>query len=115
MDNIFTIGFTKKTAEKFFSLIKDNNISLVVDIRLNNTSQLAGFSKYPDIKYFLDAICKVDYIHEPFFAPEESTLSKYKKGKINWSEYTFEFLQTMEKRQIKSIFTPIDFTFFIFG
>ena len=57
MDNIFTIGFTKKTAQIFFELLKKNKVDVIIDIRLNNTSQLAGFSKYPDIKYFLKELC----------------------------------------------------------
>ncbi|MEG0566355.1 MAG: DUF488 family protein, partial [Hungatella sp.] len=69
MDKIYTIGFTKKSAEKFFDLLIRNNISIVLDIRLNNTSQLAGFSKFPDIKFFLEKIGGIDYLSDIRFAP----------------------------------------------
>ena len=82
MNKLYTIGFTKKNAEKFFELIRKNDITLLVDVRLNNTSQLAAFSKYPDIEFFLKEICSCDYKHEILFAPEDSTLSRYKKKTI---------------------------------
>lgn len=100
VNEIFTIGFTKKTAEKFFELLKSNNIDVLIDIRLNNTSQLAAFSKYPDIEYFLEKICNIKYIHDNNFAPEESTLQRYKKNEINWKEYVEEFETTMSRREI---------------
>lgn len=103
MNNLYTIGFTQKTAEKFFSLLIENNISIVIDIRLNNTSQLAGFSKYPDIEYFLNTVCNIRYIHEPRFAPSEETLKRYKKKEITWDEYTKEFDITMKNRNISSV------------
>lgn len=100
VNEIYTIGFTKKTAEKFFELLINNNIDVVIDIRLNNTSQLAAFSKYPDIEYFLKKICNIKYIHDTNFAPEESTLKKYKKSEINWEKYVEEFELTMSRRKI---------------
>lgn len=71
MECIYTIGFTKKSAKKFFGLLKENQIELLLDVRLNNTSQLAGFSKYPDIEFFLNEICQISYISDTHFAPEE--------------------------------------------
>lgn len=97
---IYTIGFTKKTAQTFFELLKDNNVEVILDIRLNNTSQLAAFAKYPDIKYFLHKICNIDYIHDTKFCPTELTLKKYKNKEINWNQYVEEFNQTMDKRNI---------------
>ena len=97
---IYTIGFTQKTAQNFFELLKNNNIEVVLDIRLNNTSQLAGFAKYPDIKYFLHEICNIDYVHDTEFSPTETTLKKYKKKEIKWEQYVEEFNQTMAKRNI---------------
>lgn len=99
-NNIYTIGFTKKNAEQFFGLLETNNINLVLDIRLNNTSQLAGFAKYPDIKYFLKRISDIEYIHDQMFSPEDNTLKKYKKSEINWDEYKLEFEDTMNGREI---------------
>lgn len=101
LDKIYTIGFTQKNAEKFFGLIKNNKITLLVDVRLNNTSQLAAFSKHPDISFFLKEICGCDYKHEILFAPEDSTLSRYKKKVIDWNTYVEEFSATMDKRKIR--------------
>ena len=102
MTKMFTIGFTKKKAADFFSLLIENDVKLVVDIRLNNTSQLAAFAKFPDIEYFLYKICNIDYIHDKSFSPEESTLSKYKKKLISWEQYEDEFNSTMLNRSIES-------------
>ena len=100
MTKIYTIGFTKKTAKQFFSILNENHIDIVVDIRLNNSSQLAGFSKYPDVEFFLDKICNIRYKHDLHFAPSESTLARYKKKQISWEEYQIEFAQTMQDRNI---------------
>lgn len=100
MNKVCTIGFTKKTAKQFFSILTKNNIDTVVDIRLNNSSQLAGFSKYPDIEFFLEKICNTGYKHDLHFAPKDSTLTKYKKKQISWDEYEKEFAQTMMERKI---------------
>ncbi|TJX12702.1 DUF488 domain-containing protein [Tissierella creatinini] len=99
-NKIYTIGFTKKTAERFFNILKENRIELVLDIRLNNTSQLAGFAKFPDIKYFLNQICGIEYIHDVRFSPSEETLKRYKKKAINWEQYISEFNITMNERNI---------------
>lgn len=100
MIKAYTIGFTKKTAKQFFSILNDNHIDIVVDVRLNNSSQLAGFSKYPDIEFFLDKICGIRYKHDLHFAPNESTLTRYKMKQISWEEYEVEFAQTMQEREI---------------
>lgn len=97
---MFTIGFTKKRANTFFDLLSENKVDTVIDIRLNNTSQLAAFAKYPDIEYFLDRINHMDYIHDVIFSPEESTLKRYKKKEITWEQYVVEFADTMNKRKI---------------
>ena len=76
---IHTIGFTKKNAQKFFDLIAKSGTKRVVDIRLNNVSQLAGFAKKDDLKYFLKKICGVDCVHEPLLAPTQQMLDEYKK------------------------------------
>jgi len=95
---LYTIGFTQKSAEQFFESIKNNNIELLVDIRLNNKSQLAGFSKGSDLEYFLDKICGTKYIHCDEFAPSKDLLSRYQKGTTSWSEYEVEFREIMERR-----------------
>lgn len=100
MKKIFTIGFTKKTAKEFFGLLEKNNVAEVVDIRLNNTSQLAAFTKFPDIEFFLEKICGISYRHDTEFAPTENILSGYKKKLIDWKGYESEFAKLMKERNI---------------
>ena len=95
---IYTIGFTQKTAEQFFESIKANAVELLIDIRLNNKSQLAGFSKGTDLAYFLKAICGTKYIHCVEFAPTKELLSNYQKGNTSWPEYEILFNEILEKR-----------------
>ena len=97
---IYTIGFTQKSAEQFFELIKKNQIELLVDVRLNNKSQLAGFSKGTDLAYFLKEICGTKYIHCDEFAPTKELLSNYQKGSVSWNEYEEAFDTIMEKRGV---------------
>jgi uncharacterized protein (DUF488 family) len=102
-NKIYTIGANNKTAEEFFSLLKDNNVTEVVDIRLNNRSQLAGFTKYPNLEFFLREICNIRYRHDLIFAPDKETLDWYKNRKNKsevWERYTGEFTQTMQGRNI---------------
>ncbi len=95
---IYTIGFTQKSAEQFFELIKKNQVELLVDVRLNNKSQLAGFSKGTDLAYFLKEICGTKYIHCDEFAPTKELLSNYQKGIVSWEDYEAIFDEIMEKR-----------------
>ena len=99
---VFTIGFTQKNARKFFSLLRDNNVKTVVDIRLNNTSQLAAFAKGDDLKFFLTEFCNIEYIHDTTFAPTEELLKDYKNKKVSWLDYEKEFDRIMGMRNIKS-------------
>lgn len=100
MNKIFTVGFTKKTAEEFFTLLEENSVAEIIDVRLNNTSQLAGFSKFPDIKFFLQRISNINYRHEKIFAPTENILSDYKKKIIDWAGYEKNFENLMRERNI---------------
>lgn len=95
---VYTIGFTKKTAEQFFELLKTAGVELLVDVRLNNRSQLAGFTKDGDIQYFLRQICGAEYVHCDEFAPSKELLSKYQKKEIAWEEYETAFNGIMDKR-----------------
>jgi uncharacterized protein (DUF488 family) len=88
---LFTIGFTKKNAETFFGKLKKSGVVKLIDIRLNNVSQLAGFTKKDDLIYFLKLICDCDYVHEPFLAPTKEILDAYKKKEISWIEYEKRF------------------------
>ena len=98
---IFTIGFTNKKAEAFFEKLSQSGVKRIVDVRLNNVSQLAGFSKKDDLKYFLRAIAGIDYVHVPDLAPTKEMLDAYKKHKGDWSVYEKEFLDLMERRRIE--------------
>lgn len=96
---IFTIGFTKKSAEQFFTKLRNSEAKRIVDVRLNNVSQLAGFAKRDDLKFFLREICKMDYVHVPLLAPTQDLLDAYKKRKGLWSDYEREFLELMKSRE----------------
>lgn len=96
---IYTIGFTQKSAEQFFKLIKANGVELLIDVRLNNSSQLAGFSKGSDLKYFLREICAAGYIHCREYAPTKELLSGYQKKTISWEEYTKQFDEILNSRE----------------
>lgn len=97
---IFSIGFTKKTAEEFFTRLRENGVNRIVDVRLNNTSQIAGFAKARDLKYFLNTIADIDYVHIPALAPTQDILDDYKKKKGPWIEFERRFSQILEKRRI---------------
>jgi uncharacterized protein (DUF488 family) len=98
---VFTIGFTQKTAAQFFETLRRVEIRRLLDVRLNNVSQLAGFSKRDDLAYFLREICDAEYIHEPLLAPTQEMLDAYKKRKGSWDEYAQRFLALMTERKIE--------------
>ncbi|OOB77710.1 MAG: hypothetical protein ATN33_02810 [Epulopiscium sp. Nele67-Bin001] len=102
MNKIYTIGFTRKQAEEFFGLLNEHSIDLVLDVRLNNASQLAGFSKYPDIKFFVETICDCEYIHDDNFAPLATTLQRFRSQQIPWEQYKKEFKEVMAQRDISN-------------
>lgn len=98
---LYTIGFTKKSAEKFFTRLSRAGVKRLIDVRLNNTSQLAGFAKKEDLAYFLKAICGIDYVYVPELAPTADILDAYKKHNGDWNVYEWKFLDLMSKRQIE--------------
>jgi len=100
---LFTIGFTKRSAEEFFLCLREAGVRRIVDVRLNNTSQLAGFAKARDLKYFLNAIAGIDYVHVPDFAPTQEILDDYKKKKGSWAEYERRFRDLMTKRMVSQV------------
>ncbi len=103
----YTIGFTKKNAEIFFKFLKDAKIKKLIDVRINNVSQLAGFAKKDDLKYFLENLCDgAKYIHVPELAPTNEMLSSYKKGNITWNQYEKDFLDLMKNREVEKKFKP---------
>ncbi len=95
---ILTIGFTRKSAEEFFTTLRDAKIKRVVDVRLNNTSQLAAFSKRDDLAYFLQRLIGVGYLHLPELAPTQDILDAYKKKRIAWKQYEEAFLALLQER-----------------
>ena len=98
---IYTIGFAKKTAAQFFGALKAAGITRLVDVRLNNSSQLAGFTKRDDLPYFLQQICDAEYVHESQLAPTQEILDDFKKRKGSWEEYERRFLALMAERNIE--------------
>jgi len=100
---IFTIGFTRTSAQVFFDRIRRSGARKIIDVRLNNVSQLAGFAKRDDLKYFAEEICSVGYEHLPVLAPTKEMLDKYKKNKGFWDEYERSFYELMEHRKIEEI------------
>ncbi|MEQ8975596.1 MAG: DUF488 domain-containing protein [Coleofasciculus sp. C1-SOL-03] len=104
--NLFTIGFTQKSAQKFFDTLKQAGIKTVIDTRLNNISQLAGFTKKRDLEYFLKAISNIDYVHLLDLAPTKDILDEYKKKTRDWETYEQKFLQLIADRQIEKKVSP---------
>ena len=93
---LYTIGFTKKSAEEFFNLLIKNKINTVIDIRRNNKSQLAGFTKKNDLKFFLKKIADIKYIHLIKFAPSEILLKDYRSKHLNWAQFEKKYFEQIE-------------------
>ncbi|WP_159478465.1 DUF488 family protein [Dyadobacter sp. 3J3] len=100
MIQLYTIGFTKKPAETFFTLLKDSGVSRLVDTRINNVSQLSGFAKGTDLKYFAGELVSISYEHNIDFAPTKELLSLYRTKKLTWQEYEIEYLNLLDTRKI---------------
>lgn len=98
---IYTIGFTRKTAAAFFESLEQHRIERLVDVRINNKSQLAGFTKRDDLAFFLKRLIGADYVHEPMLAPTKELLKDYRDGKLTWAEYQDAFLNLMASRRIE--------------
>lgn len=101
MITLYTIGFTKKSAEKFFNLLKNNNISTLVDVRISNSSQLSGFAKGKDLEYFVNQICKAKYRHITDFAPTKELLTKWHNEEVTWNQYTSIYNNLLKDRYIE--------------
>ncbi len=104
---VHTIGFTKTSAERFFERLLTAEVKLVIDVRLHNTSQLAGFAKADDLAFFLKRIGGIDYRHMPILAPEDSMLNSYKNRGGSWLIYEKEFMDLMSRRKIEDKIDPI--------
>ncbi len=103
---LFTIGFTQKTARKFFELLKQSGAKRLIDVRLNNISQLAGFAKKEDLRYFAREIGGLEYVHATDLAPTQDILQAYRKAGGDWAEYEKRFLQLMADRKIEERVDP---------
>ncbi len=100
---LYTLGFTRKSAESFFELLRGSGAARVIDVRLNNVSQLAGFTKRDDLAYFLREVCGMDYEHKPDLAPTPELLKAYRDGRISWDDYEARFLGLMAERRIEDL------------
>jgi uncharacterized protein (DUF488 family) len=100
---VFTIGFTKTSAESFFKRLEQAGVRKVIDVRLNNVSQLAGFAKRDDLRFFLSTISGIGYLYQPEFAPTQEMLDAYKKERGDWTDYEIRFLQLMASRRIENV------------
>lgn len=99
--DIYTIGFTKKDAERFFHLLRDANIARLIDTRINNRSQLSGFAKRDDLEFFLDELLAADYVHNTNLAPTKELLDEWRDDEITWNGYEDRFEQLMAEREIE--------------
>lgn len=99
---LFTIGFTNKSARQFFGLLESNNVRTLIDTRINNTSQLAGFAKGKDLAYFCEAIAGIRYEHRTDMAPTQDLLATYRKQGMSWQEYTECYLDLLRRRKIEN-------------
>ena len=100
---IYTIGFTKKTAAEFFRSLQRAGIKRLIDVRLNNTSQLAGFAKRDDLEYFLAEICRAEYHHQPLLSPDKDLLDGYKNKTVAWEQYAARFLALLGERGVERL------------
>lgn len=103
---IHTIGFAGKSARAFFTTLQEAGVRKVLDTRLNNVSQLAGFTKREDLRYFLHKIAGIDYEHDLRLAPTKEILRAYRKKEIDWEEYERRFLLLMERRRVEEAYSP---------
>lgn len=105
---VFTIGFAKKSARDFFEILRRAGVRKVVDIRLNNVSQMAGFTKKDDLAYFLEVIGGIGYEHRIELAPTKEILDGYRKKTLSWEEYERRFLSLMQERHAETVVAPSD-------
>lgn len=108
--NIYTIGFTGKSAEDFFTAIDASNATRLIDIRINRTSQLSGFAKERDLGFFLSRLLGVKYEVNPEFAPTKELLSRYRREEINWDEYAREYNSLIKGRNLFTKYNSEYFT-----
>jgi uncharacterized protein (DUF488 family) len=106
---IYTIGFTQTSAEHFFRRLAGAGVARLLDVRLNNSSQLAGFAKAQDLPYFLRELIGAEYRHEPLLAPTQELLDDFKKRKGSWTDYEEGFMALMTERSVETVMSPSEF------
>ena len=99
---VYSIGFTKKTAADFFTALRQAEIRRLLDVRLHNTSQLAGFAKRDDLRFFLRELCAAQYIHEPLLTPTPDLLVAYRQKRVSWQEYEMRFRSLLVERAVET-------------
>ncbi|EIF34731.1 hypothetical protein BCh11DRAFT_02537 [Burkholderia sp. Ch1-1] len=99
---VATVGFTGKTAQEFFDLLKNAEVQTVLDIRLSNTSQLAGFAKKQDLPFFLDKLCGAAYREMPELAPEPDLFKRYKAKELTWDDFADAYVELIARRRVES-------------
>lgn len=107
--NIYTIGFTKRSARDFFGTLADAGVKRLIDVRLNNVSQLAGFSKKGDLAYFTEVILGVPYTHDLELAPTSDMLDEYRKLSHDWATYEGRFVDLLRQRRVETSHRASDF------
>ncbi|MDR1675109.1 MAG: DUF488 domain-containing protein [Tannerella sp.] len=100
MIKLYTIGFTEKSAETFFKLLQRAGVKKILDIRINNVSQLAGFAKGKDLEYFAKEIVGADYEHNTELAPTKELLRSYRDKIVNWEQYEKEYIHILNRRNV---------------
>lgn len=98
---LYTIGFSGKSAEQFFNLLRGHKVRRVIDVRLKNRSQLAGFTKQQDLPFFLRELAGADYLHAELLAPDEALLSDYRKGRIDAGEWESRYRALLKRRKVE--------------
>ena len=104
MITLYAIGFTKKSAERFFGLLRDNHVKQLVDVRISNGSQLAGFAKGKDLEFFVKEICHIPYKHIADFAPTKELLDKWHRQEVTWEEYEKIYTGMLKDRDIGTLY-----------
>jgi len=104
--NVFTIGFTNKSAFLFFKLLKDAEVKTLLDVRLNNVSQLSGFAKRDDLRFFLSELAGISYRELKDLAPTKAILSSYKNGSMDWKKYEDLYLNEISRRSVERLLEP---------
>lgn len=105
---LYTMGFTKKTAETFFTTLREAEVKTLIDIRIKNTSNMAGFTKKANLGFFLRQLCDCNYRHEPGLAPTATLLDDYRKKRITWDRYVEVFNGLIIERRMENLVTPAE-------